>query len=165
MLTFATPTDEAQAAQLLQPCLIRVIDNIRKHTETLDWRSEYLEQVRWPGTATADQRQQVRDLAAQLQEATPEVEANLRHQLSQLPIPTPGYELQLTCDDRTATLDVWELCFGVCFRDYQPQQPVTVDATLLHEDGEINWLTLDEKAKALVEQAIDEVIDSSEGAV
>ena len=71
MLTFATPADETQAAQLMQPCLIRVIDNIRKHTETLDWRSEYLEQVRWPDTATADQRQRVRDLAAQLTTASP----------------------------------------------------------------------------------------------
>jgi hypothetical protein len=158
MLTFATPTDEAQAAQLMQPCLIRVVDNIRKHTETLDWRSEYLEQVRWPGTATAEQRQQVRDLAARLREATPEAAEAIRQQLAQLPTPTPAYELQLTRDGHTATLDLWELCFGVCFNHYQPQQPVTVDADLLCDDGEINWLTLDEKAKALVEQAIDQAM-------
>ncbi|TVQ09366.1 MAG: hypothetical protein EA368_09615 [Leptolyngbya sp. DLM2.Bin27] len=169
MLTFATPADEAQAAELLQPCLIRVVDNIRKHTETLDWRSEYLEQVRWPGTATADQRQQVRDLAAQLQEASPEQSAAIRQQLAQLPTPTPAYELRLTegsaltDNNRTATLDVWELCFGVCFSDYQPQRPASVDPTLLADDGEINWLALDDKAKALVEQAIGQAIDQATG--
>ncbi|MBE9138596.1 hypothetical protein IQ254_15590 [Nodosilinea sp. LEGE 07088] len=163
MLTFATPDDEARAAQLMQPCLIRIVDNIRKHTEAIDWRSEYLEQVRWPGHATADQRQRVRDLAAQLEGATPEAAEALRQQLSQLPTPTPAYELRLTqgASDRqneaprTATLDVWELCFGVCFRNYKPHQPVSVDATLLDSDGEIDWITLDDKAKALVKQAID----------
>ncbi|WOD39354.1 hypothetical protein [Nodosilinea sp. E11] len=161
MLTFATPADETQAAQLMQPCLIRVVDNIRKHTETLDWRSEYLEQVRWPGTATAEQRQQVRDLAAQLEGASPQQVEVIRQQLSQLPTPTPAYELRLTQGDaaaptRTATLDLWELCFEVCFDHYHPQQPVAVDTALLFEDGEINWLVLDEKAKARVERAIDQ---------
>ncbi|MBD2109484.1 hypothetical protein [Nodosilinea sp. FACHB-13] len=163
MLTFASPTDEAQAAELMQPCLIRVVDNIRKHTETLDWRTDYLEQLRWPGDATPEQRQQVRDLAAQLSEASPDDEKAIRQQLSQLPTPAPGYELRLTQsaseaaaeEPRTATLDVWELCFEVCFDNYQPQQPVSVDPALLDEDGEINWLALDEKAKALVEKAID----------
>lgn len=165
MLTFASPTDEAQAAELMQPCLIRVVDNIRKHSETLDWRTDYLEQLRWPGSATPEQRQRVRDLAAQLPEASPDEATALRQQLSQLPTPTPGYELRLTHagdasaeEPRTTTLDVWELCFGVCFKDYQPQQPASVDPTLLDDDGEIDWLALDEKAKNLVEQAIDQAI-------
>ncbi len=182
MLTFATPTDEAQAAELMQPCLIRVVDNIRKHTETLPWRSEYLEQVSWPAHSTADQRQQVRDLAAQLQDATPEAAEAIRQQLAELPAPSPLYQLKLTAiaddqiaddqiaddqiaDDqtgthapRTATLDVWDLCFAVCFRNYHVQQPAHVDPDLLHDDGEVNWLALDEKAKALVERAIDGAI-------
>lgn len=164
MLTFASPTDAAQAAELMQPCLIRVVDNIRKHTETLDWRTDYLEQVRWPGEATPEQRQRVRDLAAQLAQASPEEEKAIRQQLSQLPAPSPGYELRLTDGvgdasieaPRTATLDVWELCFAVCFKDYRPQQPAAVDPALLDDDGEIDWLALDEKAKTLVEQAIDQ---------
>lgn len=167
MLTFATPADETQAAQLMQPCLIRVVDNIRKYIETLDWRSEYLEQVRWPGDATPEQRQQVRDLAAQLQDASPQRADDIRQQLSQLPTPAPAYELKLTQipgdgpseEPRTATLDVWELCFAVCFSDYNSLRPATVDAALLYDDGEVNWLTLDEKAKTLVEQAIDRAID------
>ncbi len=175
MLTFASPNDETQANQLMQPCLIRVIDNIRKHTETLDWRSEYIEQARWPATATADQRQRVRDLAGQLSAASPAAAEEIRQQLSQLPTPTPAYELKLTQgpgvalgedaaavaspeEARTVTLDVWELCFGVCFSDYQPQHPVAVDPTLLYDDGEVNWMALDDKAKALVAWAIDQAI-------
>jgi hypothetical protein len=177
MLTFATPTDEAQAAQLMQPCLIRVVDNIRKHTETLEgWRSEYLEQVRWPATATADQCQRVRDLAAQLEGATPEAAAAIRQQLADLPTPSPVYQLQLTAiaapasgqdgtsqedpsaPPQTATVDVWDLCFAVCFRDYHPQRPAGVDPALLDADGEIDWLALDQKAKVLVEQALDQAL-------
>ncbi|MGB3309569.1 MAG: hypothetical protein WBG32_04385 [Nodosilinea sp.] len=171
MLTFATPADETQATQLLQPCLIRVVDNIRKHTETLNWRSDYLEQARWPGDTTAAQRQQVRDLAAQLEGASAAEAGAIRQQLSQLPTPVPGYQLRLTQggdaaptdQDYTATLDVWELCFAVCFSGYQPEQPVTVDPALIDPDGEINWLTLDEKAKSLVEQAINEAIGQARG--
>jgi hypothetical protein len=171
MLTFATPTDETLAAQLMQPCLIRVVDNLRKHTETLNWRSDYLEQVRWPGETTAAQRQQVRDLAAQLEGASPAAEESIRQQLGQLPTPIPSYELRLTQsidpapaeEHRTATLDVWELCFAVCFSDYRPDHSVTVDPVLLDPDGEINWLTLDQKAKVLVEQAINQAIAQATG--
>lgn len=167
MLIFATPADEAQATELMQPCLIRVVDNIRKHLETLPWRSEYLELVSWPAHSTADQRQQVRDLAAQLKEATPEAAEVIRQQLADLPAPSPVYQLKLTAiaenetdtqAPRTATLEVWELCFAVCFRDYQVEQPAHVDPDLLHDDGEVNWLALDEKALALVVQAIDGAI-------
>lgn len=172
MLTFATPADETLATQLMQPCLIRVVDNVRKHTETLDWRSDYREQVRWPIATTDDQRQQVRDLAARLEGAAPEAAAAIRQQLSHLPAPAPAYELRLTPIAESAstepspavTLDLWELCFAVCFSNYRPQHPVTVDPALLYDDGEVNWLTLDNKAKALVEHAIDQAIARATGA-
>ncbi len=169
MLTFAIPADEAQAAELMQPCLIRVVYNIRKHIETLPWRSEYLEQVSWPAHSTADQRQQVRDLAAQLQEATPAAAEAIRQRLAELPAPSPLYQLKLTAiaengadsqEPRTAMLEVWELCFAVCFKGYRPDQPASVDPALLHDDGEVNWLALDEKAKAVVARAIDGAIAS-----
>jgi hypothetical protein len=174
MLTFATPADEAQAAQLMQPCLIRVVDNVRKHTETLPWRSEYLEQVSWPADSTAEQRQQVRDLAAQLTGATAEAAAGIRQQLAALPAPSPVYQLKLTAiapegseestdsqASHVVTLELWELCFAVCFRDYRPDQPARVEPELLYDDGEVNWLALDEKAKAVVAEAIDRAIASA----
>ncbi len=159
MLTFATPHDRDQSAQLMQPCLIRVIDNIRKHTEGLDWRSDYVEQVMWSADTTEAQRQQVKDLAAQLETAEPEAAIAIRQQLDHLPTPAPAYELRLSRDNRTVTLDVWELCFQVCFQTYSPPQAVTVDETLWDETGDVDWLALDEKAKGIVTKAIDQLIN------
>jgi hypothetical protein len=158
MLTFATASDRAQADQLMQPCLIRVIDNLRKHTETLDWHSEYIEHLLWPSHTTTVQQQQFADLTAALHQATPEEALHLEQALSQLPAPIPAYELRLTRQAQTASLDVWELCFRVCFQNYTPHQPVSVDTTLLDPSGDIDWITLDEKARALVNQSLSQAI-------
>ncbi len=154
--TFATDRDHALASHLMQPCLIRIIDNLRKATETLDWQSEYTQAQHWPESTTDAQKQQVAALAAQLDRADPDAVPDLEQALRQLPTPTPIYHLRLTQGDRVATLDVWELCFRLCFVDYVPDQPVTVDAGLVEADGEIDWITLDEKAKTLVTQALTE---------
>jgi hypothetical protein len=157
MLTFASTADRYQAEVLMQPALIRVIDNLRKRTETTDWQSEYIERVLWPSDATEAEMEQVKALAAQLENASPEQAADLRQQLSHLPTPLPAYELRLTSGEQSAVLNIWDLCFRVCFADYQPAIPVTVDPTLLDANGEVDWLTLDEKAKQYVQQAIEQL--------
>lgn len=153
-LTFATERDRLQAEQLMQPCFIRVVDNLRKQTEELDWRSEYVEQLLWPEGTTTEQQQQVADLTASLKQATPEEAQRLEQALAQLPTPTPAYQLRLSHEDRTAALDLWGLCFQICFQTYDPKQPVAVDSTLLGDDNEVDWLTLDEKAKTLIALAL-----------
>lgn len=154
--TFATDRDHALASHLMQPCLIRIIDNLRKATENLDWQSEYTQAQHWPEGTTDAQKQQVAELAAQLDQADPDTAPDLEQALRQLPTPTPIYHLRLTQGDRVVTLDVWELCFRLCFVNYVPDQPVTVDAGLVEADGEIDWITLDEKAKTLITQALAE---------
>jgi hypothetical protein len=154
--TFATDRDHALASHLMQPCLIRIIDNLRKATENLDWQSEYTQAQHWPEGTTEAQKQQVAELAAQLDQADPDTAPDLEQALRQLPTPTPIYHLRLTQGDRVVTLDVWELCFRLCFVNYVPDQPVTVDAGLVEADGEIDWITLDEKAKTLITQALAE---------
>lgn len=154
--TFATDRDHALASHLMQPCLIRIIDNLRKATENLDWQSEYTQAQHWPEGTTEAQKQQVAELAAQLDQADPDTAPDLEQALRQLPTPTPIYHLRLTQGDRVATLDVWELCFRLCFVNYVPDQPVTVDTGLVEADGEIDWITLDEKAKTLITQALAE---------
>lgn len=154
MLTFATDRDNALAHHLMQPCLIRVIDNLRKATENLDWQSEYTQTQLWPEGTTEAQKQQVADLSAQLRQADAEDALQIEQALSQLPAPTLLYHLRLTQEERVATLDVWDLCFRLCFVDYDPKMPVTVDAGLVDAEGEIDWITLDEKAKILVAQAL-----------
>jgi hypothetical protein len=155
MLTFATPEDRRQADQLMQPTLIRVIDNLRKCTEAADWQSEYVERVLWPATATEEQKQQVQALAAQLETADPKQVTQLRQQLRQLPTPLPTYEFRLTHEGQTAVLDIWQLCFQVCFWDYEPTLPARIDTTLLDAAGDIDWIALDDKTKTIVGLAVE----------
>jgi hypothetical protein len=157
MLTFATSEDRQQAEQLMQPTLIRVIDNLRKQTEVPGWQSEYVERVLWPASATEAEKQQVKDLAAQLETADSDRAADLRRQLSHLPAPVPTYEVRLTHEGATSVMDVWQLCFRVCFWDYDQAVPVQVDQTLLDSDGEVDWIALDEKAKDHVTAVLEQL--------
>ena len=51
----------------------------------------------------------------------------LRQQLSTLPFsPVPAYQLQLTRNGDTVVLDVWQLCFQVCFVNYAADTPAQV---------------------------------------
>ncbi|MTF38211.1 hypothetical protein [Cyanobacterium aponinum] len=66
--------------------------------------------------------------------------------------PFPSYIVAIKKENKTEKNNVWELCFQVCFNNYSESttQPVTTDKTLFEEDGQLNWQTLDEKAKTLV---------------
>lgn len=122
-LTFATERDRLQAEQLMQPCFIRVVDNLRKQTEELDWRSEYVEQLLWPEGTTTEQQQQVADLTASLKQATPEEAQRLEQALAQLPTPTPAYQLRLSHEDRTAALDLWTCASKFASKPTTPSSP------------------------------------------
>jgi hypothetical protein len=58
---------------------------------------------------------------------------------------------------------VWELCYSICFRDYQAlsilsagdEVIVTIDLDLIGEDGDVDWHRLDEKAQRVVAQVFD----------
>jgi hypothetical protein len=156
MLTFASSEDRLLAESLMQPTLIRVIDNLRKYIETTDWQSQYVERVLWPASATETEKQKVQEIAAQLETASPEQADQMRQELSQLPGPIPSYQLHLTHNGNTEMLDVWQLCFQVCFADYTPEHPVQVDRTLL-DDNDIDWIALDDKAKDRVNTAIQQL--------
>ncbi|NEO81851.1 hypothetical protein [Moorena sp. SIO4G3] len=74
--------------------------------------------------------------------------------------PIPGYEMCLAHQDTTVTINLWDLCFQVCFRDYQPTQSeletlaVEIDPMLIDQAGEVDWQCLDAKAKQLVEDVV-----------
>lgn len=90
MPSFANDFHRHQAEQLLQPVLIRVIDNLRKVVEASSWASTYEEQLLWPEGTTADEVAQVEQLAAQLEQADAAAASALQQQLSQLPMPFPA---------------------------------------------------------------------------
>ena len=111
-----------KAEILMQPSLIRVLDNIRKQLETSSWQGSYQE---------------------------------ITH-------PVPGYILCLTKGKRTIEIDIWELCYQVCFQDYNftPNHifssadtktcEVDIDHRLLDDTGDIDWQLIEAKAQKVV---------------
>ena len=119
--TFKNTLAWEQAQVLMQPALLRVVDNIRKEIEASKWRGTYKE----------------------------------------VTTPIPGYHLCLTSDNYQVEIDIWELCYKVCFEEYEPinhifsqeneaAYPVEIDTRLLDELGEIDWQLLESKAQQSV---------------
>lgn len=119
--TFKNTLAWQQAQVLMQPALLRVVDNIRKELESSNWKGTYKE-------VTA---------------------------------PIPGYHLCLSRADYQVEVDIWELCYKVCFEKYEPirhifsledetSYPVDVDTRLLDEGGEVDWQLLESKAQQSV---------------
>ena len=98
---------------------------------------------------------------------------NLRQQLElstwqgiyqEIDQPYPGYQLCLTKQDRVVKVDIWQLCFQVCFCNYRPpssdsgkadpasSQEVEIDTSLIRQTGEVDWHRLETKVQHLVSQ-------------
>ena len=110
-----------QAQVLMQPAMLRVVDNIRKEIEASDWKGTYKE----------------------------------------VSAPIPGYHLCLSRANYQVEVDVWELCYKVCFVEYEPIQhifsqeneasyPIEIDTRLIDDLGEIDWQLLESKAQQSV---------------
>ncbi len=111
-----------KAEILMQPSLIRVLDNIRKQLETSSWQGSYQE---------------------------------ITH-------PVPGYILCLTKGEGKIEIDIWQLCYQVCFQDYHftPNHifssadartcEVDIDDRLLDDTGDIDWQLIEAKAQKVV---------------
>lgn len=82
-----------------------------------------------------------------------------RESYQQVETPIPGYELCLSKQGQDITVNLWELCFEVCFQDYQrgsvppdSELQVDIDTGLFDtETGEVDWEKLDQKAQAKIE--------------
>ncbi|MEG4446347.1 hypothetical protein QUB47_30970 [Microcoleus sp. AT9_B5] len=114
-----SPIAWQQAELLMQPAMIRVLDNIRKQLEESVWTGTYQE----------------------------------------VQIPIPGYQLLLELQGEQRCLDIWELCYRVCFVNYQPahshieSQEVVIDTSLIdNETGDVDWNRLDAKASQLIQE-------------
>lgn len=116
--TFKNMVAWHQAELLMQPALIRIIDQVRKQLEDTPWKATYKD----------------------------------------VQTPIPGYELCLEGNGTSVCVDLWELCYQVCFRNYTPthtpqeSQEVEIDTSLIDEDGDVDWQSLDTKAERLVAQ-------------
>jgi hypothetical protein len=147
-----------KAELLMQPAFIRIIDNIRKQLEQSNWKGTYQDILIWPEGTPEETKATVIQLRKQLEAASAEQADEIRQALTQLPTPIPGYLLCLQYQDQQVTVDLWELCYQVCFRNYIPalgetiNQEVEIDTTLIDETGDVEWNLLDDKARHLVER-------------
>jgi hypothetical protein len=163
---FATPIDRAQVELLMQPALIRVIDNIRKQLDETDWQGAYEEKMIWPAGTTELQQQEYAALQKQLHGVPTEEHDRVAALMANLPQPSPIYTLRLKkAHHPDQTVDIWALCYQVCaaneasLRDaaelplpeFQMPEVITADTGLLDESGEVDWQLLDDKTRALVE--------------
>lgn len=124
---FKTVQAWEQAQLLMQPALIRILDNIRKQLDNSDWKGDYREVID----------------------------------------PIPGYHLRLTRQEKSVEIDIWELCYQVCFQDYlsfpdnifsrydRSTREVEVDTRLIDETGEVDWQFLEAKAQKSVRQVFE----------
>lgn len=139
----------------MQPVFIRLIDNIRKHLETSDWTGSYREVQIWPEGVSPDTQRRVQHLQNQLSQASPDEASTLQQELEQLPKPVPGYELCLHRGDRDISVDLWDLCYQICFENYATLQqeyttPAAIDLNLIDGAGDVDWNHLDAKTKRIV---------------
>jgi hypothetical protein len=159
MPKFANTRAWEQTELLMQPILIRVIDNIGKQLETSLWKGTYQEEPIWPESVSDATKAQVAQLQAQLSTASPEAAIDIQEALARLPSPHPGYLLCLQWQNRQVTVDIWQLCYQICFRNYSPvlnamdsELIVEVDTSLIDDQGEVDWQRLDTKAKQYIGQ-------------
>lgn len=156
---FATTIAWQQAELLMQPVFIRIIDNIRKELEQSSWRGTYHESPIWADGVSEDTKARVTALQTELQTASSEESTVIQETLARLPQPHPGYYLSLQRGDREITVDLWQLCYQICFRNYNSvvnvsKDPlVEIDTTLIEADtGEVDWVRLDDKTKQVISQ-------------
>ena len=76
--------------------------------------------------------------------------------------PHPINYLCLESEDKQLKFDIWDLCYQVCFLNYDgshselESQIVEVDTSPIDlETGTIDWMLLDNKAKAVIAKIFD----------
>ncbi|MBD1920662.1 hypothetical protein H6F77_06110 [Microcoleus sp. FACHB-831] len=158
MPKFTDTTSWQQAELLMQPAFIRVIDQIRKQIEQTTYKGTYQDVLIWPEGTPEETKATVLGLRQELEVASPEQADEIREALANLPLPYPGYVLSLQYQGKEVNVDLWELCYQVCFKNYSPAianlegYEVEIDTSLIDETGDVDWNRLDAKAKQLVEQ-------------
>ncbi len=142
-----------QAELLMQPTFIRVVDNVRKLLDNSSWKGTYQDVLTWAAGTSEETKAIVTQLVQELETATPEQASQIRETLAKLPTPHPGYHLCLQRQEQQVNVDLWELCYQVCFVEYNlSDDTVDIDTSLIDESGDVEWNLLDKKAIRVVEE-------------
>ena len=146
-------TSWQQAEVLMQPAFIRVIDNIRKQLDISDWKGTYQDVLTWSANTTDETKALVTQLVQEMETATPIQAEEIRKTLASLPMPHPGCHLLLQRHGEQVNIDLWDLCYQVCFLNYSSENTaVDIDTTLIDEYGDVDWQYLETKTQELVKQ-------------
>jgi hypothetical protein len=146
-------TSWQQAEILMQPAFIRVIDNIRKQLDISNWKGTYQDVLTWPANTTDETKALVTQLVQNMETATPSQIEEIKKTLATLPRPHPGYHLLLQHQQEQVNIDLWDLCYQVCFLNYSPENTaVDIDTNLIDEYGDVDWQNLETKTQQLVQQ-------------
>ena len=101
MPKFASELDWQRAQHLMQPALIRIIDNIRKQLDVSEWQGSYHTDQLWPEDTSEVQKAEFNALQQQLNSTQNVDEADvIEQQLAQLPAPLPIYALELNVGNK-----------------------------------------------------------------
>jgi len=76
--------------------------------------------------------------------------------------PTPQYLLCLKYADHQVEVDLWGLCYEICFQNYAAvdgEQEVEIDLSLIDDQGGIDWQNLDQKTGYLVSTIFNNLPD------
>ena len=71
--------------------------------------------------------------------------------------PYPGYLLCLEHHHHQISINLWELCYQICFLNYEfthselESQEVEIDTNLLDETGDVDWEHLEAKTRQVIE--------------
>lgn len=144
-----------QAAQLIQPALIRLLDQLRKALESSAWQGRYETVEVWPDQPDGGAKSG--DL---------EAESSVQPQVL--------YWLHLTRSPAELKINLWELCYQICFSHYEPDWhyptvrdfqvgEVEVDTTLFEANGEVDWNSLDAKTEQIVRELFASLPESADG--
>lgn len=137
----------------MQPTFIRVVDNVRKLLDNSSWKGTYHDVLTWAAGTSEEKKAIVTQLVQELETATPEQAEQIRETLAKLPTPHPGYHLCLQRQEQQVNVDLWELCYQVCFVEYTlSDDTVDIDTSLIDESGDVEWNLLDKKAFRVVEE-------------
>ncbi|MGB3761300.1 MAG: hypothetical protein WBA07_33815 [Rivularia sp. (in: cyanobacteria)] len=141
-----------QAELLMQPTFIRVVDNVRKLLDNSSWKGTYQNVLTWAAGTSEETKAIVTQLVQELETVTPEEAEQIKETLAKLPTPHPGYHLCLQRQEQQVNVDLWELCYQVCFVEYTlSDDTVDIDTSLIDESGDVEWNLLDKKAIRVVE--------------
>ncbi|MEM9136246.1 MAG: hypothetical protein AAGB01_02690 [Cyanobacteria bacterium P01_F01_bin.42] len=162
-------TSHETLSLLLQPALIRLIDQLRLQLKAAEWTWSYDTVEVWPDQVPETTRSRYEEMMRALDVASGDDAEAIQDVLDELPQPIPLYRLEITDQSSVPTINMWQLCYQICLKDYTPQlQDMSlmapdlnqndIDSRLTDQDGEIDWDCLNQNAQLVVEKLIASIV-------